>query len=133
MRSPLTPASPQRPRTPLVTGALGEERDLARLLHGGALLAEVALRDERPLRVGDDPVVEALDVHRDGAVDLGAPRRDGLVALEVPVEGLPPELARLLDGLLAVDVVLVHENADEVVRLRWSPVSMWNKSGARYY
>lgn len=121
-KNPRTSSSePQVPRRPLSQPsglrANREKLDLTRLPHELRLFAEVAFRLEAPDAVGNDPVLETLDVQRDLSVDLRTPRRDDLPALEEPVERLLPELVRLLDRALAVDAVLRHENANEVVRL----------------
>ena len=102
----------------MIDDALREELDLERLLDLLRVLAEVTLRLERPLRVGDDPVLETLDVERDSTVDLLAPGRDSLALAEEVVERLAPEVTGELDRGLAVAVVGSHEDADEVVRLR---------------
>ena len=98
---------------------LREKLNATRLPHNTAIRAEVARRLEAPVEGTDHPVLEALDVLGDVAVD-GATLVEGWKAclgVEEAAHGLGAHVADEVDGLLERETHRLHGDDDHVVRV----------------
>lgn len=66
--------------------------------------------------IPDDPVLEALDISCDHAVDLRAPRWELLLVSGKSIDGRRTEIANIINGTLKGVTVVCHEYADHIVR-----------------
>ena len=82
-----------------------------------AFLAEITLSLERPDEVADHPVREAVDVHLQLAVDLGAPGGQRAAERLETVDAPVAEVADVVDRFLQLEPFVVLHDHDHVVRV----------------
>lgn len=66
--------------------------------------------------IPDNPVLEALDISYDHAIDLRAPRWDLLFVGGKSIHVLLTEIANIVNSTLKGVTVVCHEYADHIVR-----------------
>jgi len=100
----------------ILFGPLRQEVDNTGLLDLLTVLTEVAFGFETPVQGADNPILQSLDVELDFSVDLLVPEvRDALEVGDECIDGILAKFSDLVNCLLEVHAVMLHENWDEVV------------------
>ena len=85
--------------------------------HELAVITKVPRCDEAPVQRTNDPLSKAMDVQRDGRVDVVPPRGYPRLILDERLDRLFAHLSDTIDGLLEAKPLVDHIDANHVVRI----------------